>query len=341
MFLQPRQPQGQAASFRRRETDMRKRLAVYALGIAMSSWPVFAHASGADDKAAAQVLFDEGRKLMDAGKYAEACPKLESSQRLDPGAGTLLNLAACYEKNGQSASAWVTYTDAATASQDRHPDWATRANEHAKALYPNLSKLTVEITSPPSGTEVKRDGKLVDSGSYGMAMPVDPGHHVIDVTAPGKLPFHKEVDVGPRGQERVAVALEAAPVQQTEHDALKPVQPPPQDTGRGNGMRIAGLTVAGVGVAGIAVGAIFGGLAIGQKNSAAPNCTADLSHCNQTGKSAIDDAMTLATVSTIAFIAGGVLVATGITVFILAPSSKEKAVSLFIGPRGVFLGGAF
>ena len=141
------------------------------VGLFIVAWAPVARAAGADDKAAAQVMFDEGRKLMEQGKYAAACPKLEASERLDPGAGTLLNLAACYDKNGQSASAWVTYTDAATASRDRHPDWAQRADARAKALYPTLSHLTIEVQSTSASVSVVRDGKPLDAGSFGTAMP--------------------------------------------------------------------------------------------------------------------------------------------------------------------------
>lgn len=304
--------------------------------------PTLAHAAGADDKAAAQVLFDEGRKLMDKGKYAEACPKLESSQRLDPGAGTLLNLAACYEKNGQTASAWVTYTDAATASQERHADWAARATERAKALFPGLSHLSIEVPNAPSGAEIKRDGKALDSSSYGMAMPVDPGHHVVDATAPGKLPVHQEVDVAAKAADaKVTITFVNAPV--TEH-VVVPIGPTTgpieRDTGRGNGMRAAGLAIGGVGVAGVIAGAIFGGLALGKKGEAAPNCLPDFSKCTTAGKASVDDAMTFGTISTIGFIAGGVLAAVGITLFVVAPSSKER-VTAFITPNGVAIGGVF
>lgn len=305
-------------------------------------WAPLARAAGADDKAAAQAMFDEGRKLMDQGKYAQACPKLEASQRLDPGAGTLLNLAACYEKNGQTASAWVTYTDAATASRERHPDWAQRADARVKALQPTLSHLTIEA---PSGAAVTRDGKQLDAGSFGAAMPVDPGHHVIDASAPNKKPFHQEVDVGAKGADaRVVVTLEDAPVTQqttTTNPITTPPPPPTESSGSGSGVRIAGITMIGVGVAGVIVGGIFGGLAIGKKNDAAPLCTSDFSKCTTAGKAIVDDALAFGTVSTIAFIAGGVLAAAGVVVFVLAPKKKEANVSFSVSPFGVSMGGSF
>ena len=336
---------------------MLKRILISGVVVALLS-PAVAFAGGADDKAAAQMLFDEGRKLMDKHDYAAACPKLESSQRLDPGAGTLMNLAACYEKNGQIASAWVTYTDAATASQDRHPDWAKAARDRVAALAPQLSRLMIEVPNAPSGVEVTRDGKVLESGSYGVAMPVDPGHHVIEATAPGHKPFHQELDVkggGTRATVTVTLAAQpqapagptgpTGPVQTTS-----PPPTPPSEQGRGSGMRVAGLTVAGVGAAGVVVGAIFGGLAIGKKNDASnpAYCTPPyFSSCNATGKSMVDDAMTFANVSTVAFIAGGVLAAAGVTIFFLAPTSHAEAASLSVrvgsagGPLGLTLGGAF
>src|SRR4051812_25793931 len=63
--------------------------------------------------AEAQVLFTEGRRLVTEGRYAEACAKLAESQRLDPSAGAQLNLADCYERSGQTASAWTVFREAA------------------------------------------------------------------------------------------------------------------------------------------------------------------------------------------------------------------------------------
>src|SRR5689334_20626402 len=81
-------------------------------------WTSLAQAqTSAADKAAAEALFDEGVKLLQKGKYEEACKKLEASERVDSGIGTLLYLADCYEKLGKTASAWATFRAAASKAQ--------------------------------------------------------------------------------------------------------------------------------------------------------------------------------------------------------------------------------
>src|SRR5262245_37563455 len=57
------------------------------------------------DAAAAEALFREGRQLMDSGAIAQACVKFEESLRLDPALGTMLNLAVCEERAGNTKRA--------------------------------------------------------------------------------------------------------------------------------------------------------------------------------------------------------------------------------------------
>src|SRR4051812_6541321 len=88
----------------------------------------------AADKATAESLFVEGRRLLAAGKYAEACPKFAESQQIDSGLGTLLNLGDCYEKNGQTASAWASFREAASTAARSSDSREKVARDRAAAL---------------------------------------------------------------------------------------------------------------------------------------------------------------------------------------------------------------
>src|SRR5437868_5091738 len=75
-----------------------------------------AHAQAADtDKADA--AFNEGKQLMAAGHFAQACPLFADSFEADPATGTLLALAICHERQGKLASAWQDYRGVAERSK--------------------------------------------------------------------------------------------------------------------------------------------------------------------------------------------------------------------------------
>src|SRR5262249_41226110 len=139
------------------------------------------------DKATAEALFAEGRRLMAAGDYEAACPKLAASQKLDPGVGTMLNLADCHEKSGKTASAWVEFREVissarAAGSKEREQLARTRA----AALEKKLARLTITVDGAGAKVQVTRDGVAIDHAAFGTAVPVDPGKHVVEATAPGK-----------------------------------------------------------------------------------------------------------------------------------------------------------
>ncbi|HMJ09959.1 MAG TPA: hypothetical protein VK524_01070, partial [Polyangiaceae bacterium] len=120
--------------------------ALTALGVVLAA-EAPAAAQTASDSAAAQSLFDQGRALMAKGNNAEACPKLEESQRLDPGTGTLLNLARCYELTNRLASAWTKYLEAASSAQATGNVKREReARKRAEALVPKLAQLVISVT---------------------------------------------------------------------------------------------------------------------------------------------------------------------------------------------------
>src|ERR1700733_5702276 len=115
--------------------------AIIAIAIAIASeQEARAQTPNPSGKIVAEALFEEGRKLVADGNFADACPKFADSQRLDPSPATLLNLASCYEKQGRSASAWVTYREAASAANAAsRPDYVVAAQRHAEALAAHLA----------------------------------------------------------------------------------------------------------------------------------------------------------------------------------------------------------
>ncbi len=116
----------------------------------------------ADDRAAAQQLFQQGKELMRAGSFAEACPKFEAAEKFSATPGVRLNLAECWVKLGRTASAWGKY-DEALLMAERGGDKAAAAVASAgkAALEPQLVYLTVAVGDPARvpGLEVHRDGE--------------------------------------------------------------------------------------------------------------------------------------------------------------------------------------
>src|ERR1041384_3389916 len=98
--------------------------------------PTFVHAEPSDaDRTLAAALFREGKALMDKSDFTPACAKLEESERLDPGGGTLLNLALCHEKQGRAATAWGEFIEAlGIARRDHRQARAELAEEHIAKL---------------------------------------------------------------------------------------------------------------------------------------------------------------------------------------------------------------
>ena len=119
------------------------------------------------------------------GQIATACEKLEESQRLDPAAGTRLNLAVCRERQGKVATAWSLFKLAlAEGRSDQRPDRISFSEQHLAALEPRLPFLTVTLAPGVSadGLSVVLDGIPFALASIGVALPVDPGTHQVTLT---------------------------------------------------------------------------------------------------------------------------------------------------------------
>lgn len=177
--------------------------------------PRLASAQAETKAAVAEALYRQARDLMAAGKYDEACPKLAQSQQLDPATGTLLNLAACHEKQGKLATAWLEYSDALVAARrDGREDRVQYARERAAELEPKLSRLTLLLApnADAPGLTIELDGTSVGSAVFGVPTPVDPGKHSVRASAPGKKPQVFSIEIAVADQQSLSIPpLEAAP----------------------------------------------------------------------------------------------------------------------------------
>jgi hypothetical protein len=178
-----------------------------------------------DPSALARELFSQGRALMDAGEHEAACAKFEESQRLEPGGGTLLNLALCNEKLGKTATAWALFNQAiVVARRDGRADRETFAKEHVDAIAPKLSRLTVQVPSDARtpGLRIELNGTEIGKGAWGGPLPVDPGTQEIVVTAPGKIKLTITISVGDAADKK---EISVGPLRDAPKPPPRPVSP--------------------------------------------------------------------------------------------------------------------
>jgi serine/threonine-protein kinase len=323
-----------------------------ALAIAAALWPSTARAN---DPATATMLFNEGKRLMGEGNFAEACPKFEESQRLDPGVGTQFNLADCYERAGRTATAWATFMDVASelhATGDAKREKVAR--DRGATLEPKLSKLTILTPKNATGLEVRRNGEVLGGAVWNNAVPVDPGSYTIEATAPGKKKWSSVAAVGPNGAVVTVTipdlvtpdASETAPATPPSTQATQtlatqtPVPTTPEETPSaqpGQTQRTLALVAAGVGVVGIGVGTGFGLTAFSKHSAYLTHCVGSV--CDATGVQEHDDAASSATISTIAISAGLVLAAGGAVLWFTAPKAVSKTAIRVVPAVGPSSGG--
>jgi len=309
---------------------------------AASSQPIAAP----DAAALAQVLFEEGLALARDKRFDAACPKFEESLRLEAKTGTAYNLARCYEVSGRVASAWATYQEAARlARADKDAARAEKAREAHEALAPRLARLTVVVPEAHRlvGLEVVRDGLVLAPSAWDVAVPVDPGDHVIVARAPGRRPWRQAVTIGEeRVNESVTVPLleveppPSSPPPQAPPSAATapvrpppapvappPVSPPPEPSTVGPTLMWTGFAV---GAAGTLVGTITGAVVLARAGQLEDGCTDDW--CHPDLESDLDTTVALAHVSNIGFVVGAVGLGLGLVAWVTSDgdAGAERAV---------------
>ena len=313
--------------------SMQRLVAICAGGVALSvllasTSPARAEPTPAD-RAAAEVLFREAKKLFAGRKYPEACRKLEESQRLDPQGGTLLNLAVCHAREGKTASAWVEFQEAIDiAKQANRGDRVKLATVELAKLDKKLARLTIEVPAEARvpGLQISRGDERVGEGAWGTAVPVDPE---VSLTLAARAPGYKEwstaTSVKAAEQKSIVIPkLEKLPRAPTE-----PKRAPKSDVdqerhqnGKGTERTVA-YVLGGVGLVAVGVGSYFGLRAISKKGDAEKHCDGSL--CDPDGLDLNEQAKTAATVSNVAFGVGVVALGVGTYFFLTSMPDKSHA----------------
>jgi hypothetical protein len=219
----------------------------------------------------------------------------------------------------------------------------TRVTELTGAIPTVVFEATDATGNDLSHVAVRMDQQPFADLLDGAALEADPGDHIFSFETAGQPKVDKHVLIYEGEKDkRVRVELGAA--------AIAPTPPPPAESSGLGTSKVIGLSVGGAGVAGILVGSVFGILTFSAWSSAGTACgPGGTPHCALNGAMAATadkaSATTDGAISTVAFIVGGALAASGLVVFLAGgghahPDGPARALDVAptVGPGYAGLG---
>lgn len=285
--------------------------------------------------------FTEAKRLMDVGRYSEACSLYAEDLAALPRPGTRFALADCREREGKLLSAWRLFEALALTADAQ---WQTPARARADALALRLSRLTITIQpeNMVTGLVITVDDQPLAGDLWNTAQPIDGGVHRITASAPGartwsttldvdvegaratlaipKLPTADQPPAPPRAGSPTALTVDAA-----DGGDVDAAPTPARDRhmpGRVTGLRKVAIGVGVVGVAALAGGTVLGLKARGDQADAdaiCPTTTCDDDHALALNQAA----RTNGTRANILFAAGGAAVISATVLwFVGAPAAR-------------------
>lgn len=308
-----------------------------------SVWRVAVAEPTAAELTAARDLFDRGLKLEEQNQWAQALEKFRKVAAVKTTPAVRFHVALCLENLGKLVDALNEFeraqSEAASESSNNATTVANNSARHVALLHERIPRVTIQLPSGVSDATITIDGGTVSTGLAGTEIPLDPGAHAITVTAPGKLPFEKKIELVER-QPPIVVevtlhdeAVTSPVVPSTEDDpGKKDVVDPPEHPSHGPGALpwiVGSIGVAALGGAGVFY--LMRASTISDLDSACqgPNRT----QCPQSKSDVADKGKTYSTVSAVLLGVGAVGVATAVVLFLVAPSSSSDAKSAAISHK--------
>lgn len=287
----------------------------------------------ADDEA--ESLYRDGKKAAQAKDWSTACARFKASAEREPAPGTLLNLGDCEEHRGHLRDARASFESSVKLFKPGD-ERASYAKQRLAAIERKIPKLTAKLqVGSPGDARIDLDGAPLASKD---AVALEPGEHVLVVRAPGRSDVESRITLAESENRTVVLTVGSrtasdVPVSTTHvTSAVMPESP----RGHGAALRTTGWVGLGLGAAGLATGLVAGWMTMSAKVDADDHCPR--TGCDADGLSAQREGKTWSTVSTAAFIGGGVLTAAGLGILLFGPSSRG---AVGLGPGTVSYGATF
>jgi hypothetical protein len=319
---------------------------IAALGIAAISCSALARAQDSGRVQQATRLFDAALENVARGDLEQACRQFDESERLDPQLGTKMHLADCYERQGKLASAWLHFRAAEMLAAERIAGGAVEPREkiarlRAARIQKRMPTLQLVFADPQPDLAVTLDGQPIPARSWGTANPIDPGEHVLRVSAPGHTVWRQNFTIAEQKHQQLQVPeLEPEDPQPSAAGVISvpavtpakaasianPASAPAPDTLRIIAYALTGAALIATGT-GVALG-IATNSTLSERDALCPNNTCrDAQELEQVGKLTAD-ARDTATPANLLMIGGSVALAAGLTWLVFGAKSSESQVSL-------------
>ena len=182
----------------------------------------------AADKETARSLLIRGRSKLDAKDYDGALKDLKGAHAIMNVPTTGVSLAKAFAAVGQLIEARDTALAVArsTAEKGESPAFAdarVEAAEIASRIAPRIPSVTLTVSGPETAlVQAKLDDVALPSATLGLPRKVNPGRHVVVVSAAGFTSRTVAIDVKEQSSLDVPIAL--------ERSASTPPPPPPTAT---------------------------------------------------------------------------------------------------------------
>jgi hypothetical protein len=316
----------------------------------------------------AKLYFRNGVELIQGSppNYQDAYYQFKLAYEKSKSWKVLGNLGLCsfkLERDGEALDAYTEYLK--SGGNDIDPEERKQLERDVLIITGNSAAVNLASSQPDIEVIDARAGTSVPPQTYkfqggALALRLRAGTHTLTATSADGKQERWEVVLSPGRtiEHRFDFGASATPAAAAPAAAAQPGQPAPAPAdqgseGGGSGLRTVGFVALGVGGAALVGGLVTGLMAKGKESDATDQCNAD-KVCPTAAEKDFDSASSLAGVSTVLYIGGGVLAAAGIGMVVFGGGGgKESAPAAARAPRlelspyvgangaGVFARGAF